>query len=64
MNPLDWKPRRVNYAPIPSSAPTTEVTIRQTQMYAHSGGIDSIETGTTESNKNFAKARVDQFAQP
>jgi len=57
------KPRRANYALIPSSAPTAEVTIRQIQMYAHSGGINLTETGTVESNRNFTKAGVDQFTQ-
>jgi len=53
----------MNHASISSSALTTKVTIRQTQIYAYSGGIDSIETDTTESNKNFTKAEVDQFTQ-
>jgi len=56
---LNWKPRRANHATIPSSAPTAKVIIRQTQMYAHSGDIDSIETSTIESNKNFVKAGID-----
>ena len=49
--------------PIPLSALTTKATIRQTQMHAHSGGINSTETGIIETNRNFIKVRVNQFAQ-
>jgi len=42
---LDWKPRRVSYAPICSNVPTAKETTKLTPTSAHFGGIASIENG-------------------
>jgi len=43
---LDWKPRKVNRAPIHSNALTARATIKLIPTNVHFGDIDSTENGT------------------
>jgi len=59
--PLDWKPSRVNLAPIPSNASTVEVTTKQTLTFVFSGSIGLIANGIQKNSKKSVTLGNNQF---
>ena len=59
--PLDWKPSRVNLAPISSNASTVEVTTKQTLTFVFSGSIGLIANGIQKNSKKSVTLGNNQF---
>jgi len=59
---LDSKQRKRNHAYICSNVQTVMVTTKLTQIYVHSGGIDSIRSGNRRSMLRSVKTGSSRFA--